>query len=112
MASSLGEGLRALASGSSAAIVLLADQPGITATHIRCLVEAYEHRSSPIVRLRFRSGPGPALLAREVWGEAERLDGDQGARVLMDRHPEWVEDVDIGGEAPADVDEPGDLERA
>ena len=112
MASSLGEGLRALASGSGAAVVLLADQPGITSTHIRSLIEAFEHRSSPIVRLRFRSGPGPALLAREVWGEAERLDGDQGARVLMDRHPEWVEDVDIGGEAPADVDEPGDLERA
>jgi len=40
------------------------------------------------------------------------VDAFCGARVLMDRHPEWVEEVDIGGEAPADVDEPGDLERA
>ena len=112
IATSLAEGLRALDPASSAAVVLLADQPGITSAHIRALVDAFLHRSSPIVRLRFRSGPGPALLAREVWAEAERLEGDEGARILMDRHPEWVEDVDLGGEAPVDVDEPADLERA
>ena len=41
----------------------------------------------PIVRLRFRIGPGPALLARAIWPEAERLEGDAGARILMERHP-------------------------
>ena len=112
MASSLGEGLRALDPGSEAAVILLADQPGITSSHVSMLIEAFGHRGSRIVRLRFRSGPGPALLAREVWAEAGRLEGDEGARVLMDRHPEWVEEVDVGGEAPVDVDEPGDLERA
>jgi molybdenum cofactor cytidylyltransferase len=112
IASSLGAGLRALDGASEAAVILLADQPGITAAHVRALVDAFEHRRSPIVRLRFRSGPGPALLAREVFGEAEALEGDEGARVLMERHADWVEDVDVGGEAPVDVDEPGDLERA
>jgi molybdenum cofactor cytidylyltransferase len=112
IASSLREGLRALDAGSNAAVVLLADQPGIAATHLRTLIEAFEHRASPIVRLRFRNGPGPALLAREVWSEAERLEGDEGARALMERHPELVEDLDVGGEAPTDVDEPGDLEHA
>jgi molybdenum cofactor cytidylyltransferase len=112
IASSLGAGLRALDGASEAVVVLLADQPGITATHVRALVDAFERRRSLIVRLRFRSGPGPALLAREVFGEAEILDGDEGARVLMERHPEWVEDVDVGGDAPVDVDAPGDLERA
>lgn len=112
MASSLAEGLGALDPASDAAVVLLADQPGVAEAHVRALVDAFLHRNSPIVRLRFRSGPGPALLARGVWPEAMRLEGDAGARVLMDRHPEWVEDVDVGGEAPVDVDEPTDLERA
>jgi molybdenum cofactor cytidylyltransferase len=112
IASSLSEGLRSLDAGSTAAVVLLADQPGIGAGHVRALVEAFEHRRSPIVRLRFRSGPGPALLERSTWPEAEALEGDEGARVLMERHPEWVEDIEVGGEAPIDVDEPGDLDRA
>jgi molybdenum cofactor cytidylyltransferase len=112
LASSLAAGLRALGGAADAAIVLLGDQPGITATHLRALVDAFHHRSSPIVRLRFDAGPGPALLTRETWDEAAALEGDAGARVLIERHPEWVEDVEVEGEPPADVDTPNDLERA
>ena len=112
IASSLGEGLRGADPGADAAVVLLADQPGVTAAHVRALVDAFEHRRAAIVRLRFRSRPGPALLSREVFAEALSLDGDEGARALMARHPGWVEDVEVSGDAPVDVDEPGDLERA
>ena len=111
MAGSLATGLRAADPGSEAAVVLLADQPGVTAQHVRSLVEAFAARHAPIVRLSFRSGPGPALLSREVWAEAEELEGDVGARILMERHPELVEDVIVGGDAPRDVDTPEDLER-
>jgi len=111
MASSLAAGLRAADPASEAAVVLLADQPGITAQHVRALLDAFRTRRSPIVRLRFGSGPGPALLSRQVWGEAMALEGDVGARALMDRRPELVEDVEMGGDAPPDVDTPQDLER-
>lgn len=111
MASSLAAGLRAADPASEGAVVLLADQPGITAQHVRALVEAFHARGSPIVRLRFRSGPGPALLSRLVWSEAATLEGDVGARALVDRHPELVEEVEVGGDAPPDVDTPEDLER-
>jgi molybdenum cofactor cytidylyltransferase len=112
MASSLAEGLRAADPASEAAVVLLADQPGITAEHVRALVDAFTARRAAIVRLRFRTGPGPALLARGVWDEAQGLEGDVGARVLIERHPELVEEIDVGREAPADVDVPDDLELA
>ncbi len=112
LASSLAVGLRALGSSTEAAIVLPADQPGVTAQHLRELIEAFGARRSPIVRLAFRSGPGPALLGREVWSEAASLEGDVGARVLIERRPELVEVVDVGGDAPVDVDVPGDLDRA
>jgi molybdenum cofactor cytidylyltransferase len=112
MASSLAEGLRAADPASEAAVVLLADQPGITAEHVRALVDAFTARRAAIVRLRFRTAPGPALLAREVWDEAKALEGDVGARVLIERHPELVEEIDVGGEARTDVDVPEDLEEA
>ena len=111
MASSLAAGLRAADPASDAAVVLMADQPGITAWHVRDLVDAFHARRSPIVRLRFRTGPGPALLSRDLWGEASALEGDVGARVLMERHPERVEEIDAGGDAPTDVDVPADLDR-
>jgi molybdenum cofactor cytidylyltransferase len=112
MASSLATGLAHASSGSEAAVVLLADQPGITSQHVRELLDAYAARRSPIVRLAFRSGPGPALIARELWGDLRLLEGDVGARALMERRPELVENVDVGGDAPIDVDRPEDLDRA
>jgi molybdenum cofactor cytidylyltransferase len=112
MASSLAVGLGAADPASEAAVVLLADQPGMTAQHVRALVDAFTARHSKLVRLRFRAGPGPALLARPIWSEASALEGDVGARALMERYPELVEEVDVGGEAPHDVDRPEDLENA
>ncbi|HEX6230877.1 MAG TPA: nucleotidyltransferase family protein [Actinomycetota bacterium] len=112
MASSLAVGLRAADPASEGAVVLMADQPRITAQHVRALTDAFRARRSPIVRLRFRNGPGPALLSRETWDEVAALEGDVGARALMERHPERVEDIEVEGEAPIDVDEPEDLELA
>ena len=51
-ASSLAIGLDAVA-GSEAVVVLLADQPGVTADHVRALVGAFRADPAPIVRLRF-----------------------------------------------------------
>lgn len=112
MASSLSAGLAHADPASEGAIVLLGDQPGITAQHVRSLLDAFRARRSPIVRLAFRSGPGPALIARELWRDLQTLEGDLGARDLIARRPELVENVDIGGDAPVDVDLPEDLQHA
>ena len=108
---SLKAGLDAADPASGAAVVLLADQPGITAEHIRALADTFEAGRPRIVRLRFRDGPGPALLSREVWDQARNLAGDTGAREIIEAHPEWVEEVPVDSDAPADVDRPADLER-
>ncbi|HYU93206.1 MAG TPA: nucleotidyltransferase family protein [Actinomycetota bacterium] len=108
---SLIAGLNAAGPESDAAVVLLADQPGITPQHLRALVETFEAGRPSIVRLRFRDGPGPALLSREVWDEARRLAGDTGAREIIAAHPGWVKEVVVESDAPVDVDRPPDLER-
>jgi len=108
---SLLAGLDAADPACEAAVVLMADQPDIEAEHIRALVDAFEAGRPRIVRLRFRDGPGPALLSREVWDEARALTGDTGAREIIAAHPEWVEEVAVDADAPPDVDRPADLNR-
>jgi molybdenum cofactor cytidylyltransferase len=104
LSSSLAAGLGAASEDSEAAVVLLADQPGMGVAVVEALVVAFRRGRSRIVRARFDDGPGPALLSREIWAEAAHLTGDLGARTLIDRHPEWVQEVGIEGTAPPDVD--------
>jgi molybdenum cofactor cytidylyltransferase len=94
---------------SEAAVVLMADQPGVTAGDVRALIERFRATRRQIVRLRFADGPGPALLSREIYAEAGHLHGDVGARILMASHPEWVEEVLLDRPAPPDIDTPQDL---
>ena len=106
---SLTVGLGACDPSSEAAIVLLADQPGITADHVRALIAAHGETMTEILRIRFRDGPGPALLARAVWSEVVATTGDTGARALFEAHPERVRWVEIDEEVPPDIDTPDDL---
>jgi molybdenum cofactor cytidylyltransferase len=108
-ATSLAAALHAVDPASEAAVVLMADQPGVTAGDVASLIEGFRSERARIVRIRYADGPGPALLSREVYSEAGHLHGDVGARVLMASHPEWVHDVDVDRPAPVDVDEPADL---
>ena len=105
---SLAAGLAACSPDSEATVILMADQPGIEPDHIARLVGVFRTTRAKIVRLRFRDGPGPALLSREIWGRAKHLRGDTGARELMASHPDWVEEVEIDAEGPPDIDTPDD----
>ena len=107
--SSLAAGLHALAGDTEGAVVLLADQPGVTDAEVRALIDAFRSSRSRIVRIAYEDGPGPALLSREVHAEAGHLYGDTGARALMASHPDWVEEVMVPFQAPPDIDRPEDL---
>lgn len=107
--SSLAAAFHDVAADSEAAVVLMADQPGVTPEVVGALVDRFRATRKEIVRAAYRDGPGPALLSREIYAEAGHLHGDVGARVLMASHPEWVEEVAIDAEAPDDVDTREDL---
>jgi molybdenum cofactor cytidylyltransferase len=108
-ATSLAAALHAVDDASEAAVILLADQPEVTADDVGELVRGFRATRAQIVRLVFTDGPGPALLSREIYAEAGHLHGDAGARVLMASHPEWVHEVRVDRPAPADIDTPEDL---
>jgi len=108
-ATSLAAAIHALDDESEAAIVLMADQPGVTGEVVRALVDRFRATRMQVVRAAYRDGPGPSLLSREIYGEAGHLHGDVGARVLAASHPEWVDEVRIDADVPPDIDIPDDL---
>jgi CTP:molybdopterin cytidylyltransferase MocA len=106
-------GLRALGPGVRAAVVLLADQPLVGAGAVKRLVEAFEKGAKVAVASYGGRPRNPVLFSREVWPllEAE-LEGDEGARPFLRRHPELITEVPCDGAGdPADVDTREDLLR-
>ena len=114
--SSLRSGLQAANPRSVAAGILLGDQPQITAALIDRVADAFLAAATPIVRPMYTGVTGrvpghPVFLAREIWPAVGRLAGDEGARALIATHPEWLTDVAVAGDAPADIDTADDYER-
>jgi molybdenum cofactor cytidylyltransferase len=113
MGTSLAAGIAALPADCDAAVVLLGDQPFVTPAIIDALIDAYHTTRRPLVASRYGGVRGaPTLLGRAMFDEAKQLGGDTGGRVLFQRHPDLVTEVDLGpGPAMEDVDTPDDLER-
>jgi molybdenum cofactor cytidylyltransferase len=91
-----------------AVVVGLGDQPGVGAEAYRRLASAYDAGTRLAVATYAGTRGNPVLLAREYWDEALGLEGDEGARVLMRRHPVVEVPCDGTGE-PTDVDTEHDL---
>jgi molybdenum cofactor cytidylyltransferase len=94
-----------------AVAVGLADQPLVGPDAYRLLAGVY--RGGAVLAVATYGGRrgNPVLVARSLWEEAGSLDGDVGARALMDHHDVVeVDCTDTGG--PADVDTLDDLRDA
>lgn len=110
LAGSLRAGLDALPGATSAALVLLVDQPDVDAAALRRLIAAWRRRPGVPAAARYSSRVGvPAILPRRVWGAVRALDGDAGARALL-RGASALTIVDMP-EAELDIDTPEDLTR-
>jgi len=111
-ASSLRVGLRFL-DASDAAVVVLGDQPNVTAALLDALVAAQRSSGAPAVvcAQAGRRSP-PTLLHRDLWKEVDVLRGDTGARDVLARHPDVaVFEVAAGLASLDDIDTPEDRER-
>jgi len=94
-------GLGALGPDSEAAVVVLADGPGLSADAVRRVVAAWRSGAGPLVAASYGGARGhPLLVARELWGRVP----DEGFRTL---EPALVPCDDLG--APGDVDTRADL---
>lgn len=94
-------GLAALASGTEAALVVLADGPDLAPAAIDRVVAAWRESGAPLVAASYGGDRGhPLLLERSLWGDIP----DEGLRGV---EPLLVPCDDLG--PPGDVDYRGDL---
>jgi molybdenum cofactor cytidylyltransferase len=93
-----------------AVAVGLADQPLVGADAYRRLAGAYREGATLAVAAYRGQRRNPVLLGRTMWEKARELDGDEGARVLMDEGAVEVDCTDTG--SAADVDTLDDLREA
>ncbi len=113
MGSSLRTGLAALTGRAPAAVVALADQPGVGIEAVRRLVAAWAGGARVAVATYDGQRRNPVLLDAAVWeAVATAATGDEGARPFLRAHPEVVMAVGCDGTGyPDDVDTPEDLTR-
>jgi molybdenum cofactor cytidylyltransferase len=110
---SLRAGIAAIPDEADGAVILLADQPGVTAADVDAVIRAHASSGAPVVRARFRGTPGhPILISRALFPEVGRTTGDAGARDVVRGHAGEVVHVEIDRDPPHDVDSPEDLPAA
>ena len=107
MGSSIRAGIAALPSDAEAVVIALADQPGLEPAVVRRLVECWRAGGASAVAPRYRDGRGhPVLFGRATFDALSRLDGDVGARAVLEALGEALALVDVAAGGPADVDTP------
>jgi molybdenum cofactor cytidylyltransferase len=109
MASSLIAGFtRPDVAAADGVLVMLADMPGVTSEHIDQLFDAFvDAGGGAIVRAVSNGKRGnPVILPRATYEAVRNLQGDVGARAIIETSGLPVVDVDIGPAAHLDVDTP------
>jgi molybdenum cofactor cytidylyltransferase len=102
---SLRSGLESLEIEAEAAVIVLGDQPGVTAGMIDRVIEEWKSSGASVVRAYFGSTPGhPVLVGRAAWGPFVSASGDEGARTVMSSVRGEVRKVLLGDEPLVDVD--------
>lgn len=110
LATSIVAGIAALGPSAEAAVIALGDQPGLDARVVRAVIDEWRSSGRHIVAPRYRGAQGhPVLFARAAFGELSALEGDRGARPVIERDPSRVSHVDVDAAVPRDVDTLADL---
>lgn len=107
-ASSLRAGVAAATrTDAEALVVLLGDQPGVSAGAIAAITRAHTD-GAQVARAHYDDRAGhPVLFDRVTWPALADLSGDMGARDLLTRL--HVVEVAVPGPCPTDIDRPEDL---
>ena len=101
LSASLRAGIAAVPETSRAALVCLGDMPLVTARVVSRLLEAYDPDEGRLIAVPTYGGAygNPVLWDRRFFAEMMHLDGDRGARPLLDRHAEHVTAVEMPDDA-------------
>ena len=114
MASSLRVGIKGVVdadANANAAVIMLCDQPHVTADVISDIIAAHRTTGRNIVASTYGGSFGvPALFSREFFAELEQLEGAAGAKQVIHRHASLAHFLPFKY-GDVDVDTPGDFSR-
>ncbi len=83
-------------------VLMLGDQPGVTAETVAALLAG--RGDAPLAVCRYDDGRGhPIAFARSVFGALAALHGDKGVWRLLDQAGDEVAEVPVAGAIPRDV---------
>ena len=92
----------------SAVLILLADQPLISAEYLGEMLLAFQNEEVALVATQYREGPGvPVLIGKSLFPEILDLKGDQGARKILLKHAHQAKLL-LNATGVVDIDYPED----
>ncbi|OBZ92424.1 molybdopterin-guanine dinucleotide biosynthesis protein MobA [Pararhizobium polonicum] len=108
MASSLIVGIHAAEPDADGVLVMLADMPWVTAGDLTTLISAFKAAQGRVIIRAVSDGKrgNPVILPRPTFKAVSQLQGDVGARHIIETCGLPVIDVDIGPAAHLDLDTP------
>lgn len=114
LASSLKAGVQALPADAEGALIVLGDMPGVTTGDLDRLIAAFRTSGGQAVVRATHNGKrgNPVILPRALFAAVAALDGDTGARHLVEGGDADVIDVELGEAASLDVDTPDAMASA
>ena len=108
--SSIAAGVKNCRDGADAILILLADQPLITASHIANLIDSWTVTDNEILTSSFDGIMCPPILfPKNAFDALSGLSGDTGAKKLLADNAFLVKQIDFPA-AAIDVDTPEDLQ--
>lgn len=109
MASSIRSGLASLGKRDmDGVMIMLADMPGVSVTDLEALFAAFRRMGGRAIVRAVADGKrgNPVILPRSTFAAIMKLEGDIGARAIVETSGLDVVDVEIGSAAHLDVDTP------
>jgi molybdenum cofactor cytidylyltransferase len=108
LSTSLRRGISAIPANADAAVICLADMPGITRDVIDRLIEAFRPEEGARIVVPTSDGKrgNPVLWSRAFFEALCAIQGDVGARHLIGENPDCVVEVEIGPAVTLDLDTP------
>jgi molybdenum cofactor cytidylyltransferase len=114
LSSSLKAGIATLPPEAAGALIVLGDMPGVLTADLDRMIAAFRKDGGrSIVRATHNGKRGnPVILPRSLFESVASLEGDTGARHLIESEGAAVIDIELGEGASLDVDTRDALEKA
>src|SRR5207253_7907420 len=114
LSTSLRAGLAAVPNTADGVIVCLGDMPLVGGLEIDKLISAFNHNEHRTIIVPVHGGErgNPVLWGRQHFADMAKLEGDRGARQLIDANADQVTEVAMRSDTVlADFDTPESLSR-